>query len=100
MTLGIVRSGTWMYDDCVAMPVDIVGLDFDFWYEIGKADNDLEPGEEPGPFSAEGFLYYARFRHAGEYSLPTWVESLGHRTIDAAMNDAVAKVPGEVLWTT
>ena len=62
MALRIVRSGTWMYDDCVAMPVDIIGLDYDWWYELGKADDQLEPGEEPESLSATGFLYYARFQ--------------------------------------
>ena len=87
-----------MYDDCVAMPVDIVALDCDWWYELSKADDQLEPGEEPEPLTAEGFLYYARFKYAGEDSLPTWVESAGRRTIDAAMRDAEEKVPGDILW--
>ena len=84
-----------MYDDCAAMPVDIIGLDYDFWHEIGKADDKLEPGEEPGPF----LLRDCCITPDSNTPLPTWVESVGRRTIDAAMKDAAAKVPGEILRT-
>ena len=98
MTLRIVRSGTWLYDDAVAKPVDIIGLDYDFWYELGKSEDQLEPGERPKPLSPEGLLYYARFRHAGETSEPTWVDSPGRATIDAAISDAQEKAPGSITW--
>jgi hypothetical protein len=29
----IVRSGSWLYDWVAPQPVDIVGLDYDYWYE-------------------------------------------------------------------
>ena len=100
MTLRIVRTGTWLYDQSVARPVDIVGLDYDFWYELGKADDQLEPGEKPEPLSAEGLLYYARFQHAGETSEPTWVESPGRSSVEAAMKDAQEKSLSGITWKT
>jgi len=98
MALRIIKAGTWLYNNEVARPVDIIALDYDFWYELGKADEQLETGEEPEPLSPEGFLYYARFQRAGETSEPTWVDSPGRRTIDAAMNDAQEKVPRPISW--
>jgi hypothetical protein len=94
----IVRSGTWLYDKAVSKPVDIVGLDYDFWYEMHKSDGLLAQGEEPEPFSPEGLLYYARFKKAGDASEPTWVESPGRTTVEAAMRDAQDKVPGPITW--
>jgi hypothetical protein len=43
----IVRKGEWLYDGCVPKPVYAVKLNYDFWYEIAKADGTLEPDEEP-----------------------------------------------------
>jgi hypothetical protein len=30
----IVKTGWWLYDGTAERPVDIVGLGFDFWYEL------------------------------------------------------------------
>ncbi len=98
MTLRIVRSGTWLYDEIAPLPVDIVGLDYDFWYGIGEADGHLERTEEPTPLPPSGFLYYVRFRHAGETAEPTWVDSLGHPTPEHAMADAEKRVPSPISW--
>ena len=94
-----MRSGTWLYDDAVPKPVDVVGLDFDFWYEIGRADDQLEPDEMPQPLNADGVLYYVRFRSAGDESLPTWVDSPGFDTIEAAVAEAQAKAPAPIEWS-
>lgn len=95
----IVRTGRWLYDDSVEQPVDIVGLDVDFWYEIARADDALDPDESPTPLGTDGLLYYVRFRHAGEESTPTWVDSGGHPTVDGAVHEAEAKVPSPIRWS-
>lgn len=56
-----VASGSWLYDDSVRMPVWIVGLDYDYSYELGKADDRLDEGEAPLEFGPEGLLYYTYF---------------------------------------
>ena len=98
MALVILRTGIWLYDGSIEKPVDIIGLDYDFWYELGKADELLEPGEEPEGLSPEGLLYYVRFRCAGDTTEPTSVDSPGRVTIEAAMRDAQDKVPKPILW--
>lgn len=98
MQIQIQRRGRWLYGDTVFLPVDIVSLDFDFWYEIGKTDDRLEPGEEPGPFDEHGLMYYYRFRHAGEHTLPTWVDSPGRATIDESMHEAEDRAPTPIEW--
>ena len=96
----IVRSGRWLYDGAVSQPVDIVGLGYDFWYEIGRADDQLEPGERPQPLDADGLLYYLRFRQAGDTETPTWVDSPGYSTIEQAMSAAQEKAPSDITWSS
>lgn len=95
----IVRSGRWLYDGLVDKPVDIVALDFDFWFEIGRADDALEPGETPVPLGPDGCLYYVRFVRAGQTTTPTWVDGVGHLTIEEGMAAAQLNVPTAIRWT-
>ena len=95
----IVRHGTWLYDNAVSLPVDIVSLNYDFWYELGKADDQLEPGEAPQPMNELGVLYYYRFRHAGEMTTPTWADSAGFPEIEQAMLAAQERSPSEITWS-
>jgi len=94
----IVRSGTWLYDGAVEKPVDIVALANDWWYEMARAGDELEPGEEPEPLGPEGRLYYVRFVHAGETVSETWVDSFGHPSVDGAMAAADARAPTPIEW--
>lgn len=94
----IAARGTWIYDDAVEMPVDIVGLPYDFWYEIGKADEQLQAGEEPTPLNSDGVLYYVRFRHAGQSLDRTWVDSSGFPSLPDAMAHADARVASPIIW--
>lgn len=94
----VVRSGTWLYDGTLEQPVDVVALNFDWWHELASADGLLEEGETPLPLGPTGFLYYARFQHAGDSSAPTSVDTPGHRTLAAAMEAAERKVAGGIAW--
>lgn len=94
----IVRSGSWIYAGEVEKPVDIVGLPYDFWYELARVDEQLELDETPLPLNEEGLLYYVRFRHAGETSEPTWPDSSGYDSINAAIVNAEARVPSRIVW--
>ena len=96
----IVRSGRWLYDDTVEMPVDVVGLTYDFWYEVGKAGEQLEPGETPTAPGESGLLYYVRFRDAGRTSTPIWPDSIGYVTIEEAMRAAEGRTPTAITWST
>jgi len=98
MALRIVRTGTWFYDGAVPRPVDIVALSYDWWYELGKADGNLSPGERELEPDAEGWIYYVRFRSALDGSEPTSVDSFGHRKIEEAMATAQAKINGPICW--
>lgn len=97
--LKIVRSGSWLYDNSARSPVDIVALDYDFWYEIGKADDQLESGEEPCPLGDGGHLYYVRFRNAGSVAEPTWVDSQSHLTVKEAIATAQERSPTPIEWS-
>ena len=94
----IVRNGSWCYSGSVDKPVDIVGLAYDFWFELAKADEILELGETPQPLGQDGLLYYVRFKHAGELTTPTWPDSAGYSTIKSAMKAAEERTPGAITW--
>ena len=82
------------------MPVDVIALSFDFWFEIAQADNTLDVGEKPEPLGPVGCLYHVRFVNAGRKGVPTWVESAGHSTIDEAMVAAERRAPAPIRWST
>lgn len=93
----IVRKGEWLYDGCVPEPAYVVKLDYDFWYEIAKADGVLEPDEEP-ELGDEGVLYYICFKSDPEEH-PGWVDSQGFKTPTEAMTWAESQVPGGITWS-
>ncbi|GAB3032733.1 hypothetical protein GCM10027285_14400 [Oleiagrimonas citrea] len=97
--LNIAQTGKWLYGDTVFLPVDIIALDYDFWYEIGKADDQLEPDETPQQMGSDGYLYYVRFRRAGHLEAPTWVDSGGYVCIQDAMTYAESRVPTCIHWS-
>jgi hypothetical protein len=95
----IARTGRWLYDGEVEMLVDIVGFDFDWWHELARSDDTLEPREQPQPLGVDGYLYYVRFRHAGEQTTPTWVDSGGHVSVEAGMATAESNAPSPITHT-
>jgi len=96
--MDIVRRGRWLYADAVYRPVDIIGMPYDFWFELGRADGQLEPGGTPQPLGEAGLLFYVRFKHAGETAEPTWPDSAGYTTIGRAIVAAEEKAPSEIVW--
>jgi hypothetical protein len=94
----IVRSGWWLYDGIVERRVDVVGLPYDFFFELAKADGQLEPDEVALDPDVHGLLYYVRFRYAGETTTPTWPDSGGKTDVEAAMREAESRVPSAVRW--
>lgn len=99
MSLKIVQAGVWTHDSTVERSVDIVALDYDWWYELAKADDQLEGGERPKVPDSDGFLYYVRFQRAGETDEPSCVDSDGHKTSVEAMNAAQEKVASRLIWS-
>ncbi len=95
----IVRSGVWLYDGSVESPVDIVAFDFDWWHQLAVDDGTAEPDEQPQPVGPDGLLYYVRFKHAGQATTPTWVDSGGHTTVDQAMRTAETNAPSSIEWS-
>jgi hypothetical protein len=98
MALTIIRTGRWLYGGSVEMPVDVIGLDYDWWFESSKGADMLEPEEKPMALGEQGLIYYARFKRAGETNEPTWVDSDGHTTPEQAMIAAESKAPTPIVW--
>jgi hypothetical protein len=94
----IVATGQWVYGGVTPTTVLVVMLDYDFWYAVGEADNDLEEDESP-QLNPEGRLYYVRHRPGwpnGEQLF--WPDSQGFHTVDDAIAAAEAAVPGPIIW--
>jgi hypothetical protein len=98
MALKIIRSGRWLYGGTVEMPVDVIGLDYDWYLESDKGAFGAEDGDQPMPLDREGFIYYVRFRMAGEIVEPTWVDTAGHSTPEEAMLAAESKILAGIVW--
>ena len=93
-----MATGLWMYDGVAPTTVRVVKLDYDFWYAIGEADDNLEADESP-QLNADGCLFYVLHRPgwpAGGGSF--WPDSMGFHTLDEAVAAAEAAVPGPVVW--
>ena len=94
----IVCSGLWTYDGAVELPVDIVALEFDWWYELVAAEDGLQQDEKPKPVGPDGCLYYVRFRRGGEITESTWVDSGGFVSVEEAKQHAESRLPSAVDW--
>jgi len=94
----VVRSGTWLYDESVPRPVYLVQLDYDFWYEVAKADGMLQPNEQ-ADLNADGVLYYVCFRDVPPEP-PIWVDSPGFASLELAAGHAQARVPSPITWAS
>lgn len=92
----IVCSGKWLYADHVPTGVHIVCQNYDFWYEMAKADNMLEQGEQP-ELNQEGLAFYFLFGQVPE-TRPFWVRSEGFPSIEKAKEQAQAQVPSVIEW--
>ena len=98
MALSIVKAGTWLRHGSVESPVDVITLDYDWWYSLSEADGLLDQDDEPLPLNADGCLYYVRIKRALEPDEPTWPDSFGHSTLIEAMQYAETKV-GRISWS-
>lgn len=92
----IVATGSWLYADVVPMPVFVVRLDYDFWYEVAREEGTLEAGQEPDLDSA-GHAYYVTFRDLRD-DAPFWPESGPHRSAEEARRSAESRVPSPITW--
>lgn len=72
-TREIVQQGRWLYDNTVFQPVTVIRLNYDFWYEIGRADGTTEADEVP-ELNEDGFKYYVCFR-SSPTEHPGWVDA-------------------------
>jgi len=80
------------------MPVDVIGLDYDWWFESASGSGTLAADQKPMAPDKQGLTYYARFQRAGEANEPPWVDSDGHPTPEQAMIAAEAKAPAPIVW--
>ena len=94
----LVRTGRWLYDGSVEKTVDIVALDYDWWYKLAKADGALEDRDVARLLGRDGLPYYVRFQRAGEDNEPIWVDSDGYETCEEAMQAAQKKVFYPIIW--
>lgn len=93
----VVAIGEWMYDGSAPTVVRVVRTDYDFWFALGEADDQLEPGERP-TLNADGHAFYVRHKPGWSEGEPFWPDSQGFMTLDEARREAEATLPGGVQW--
>ncbi|MCP2289844.1 hypothetical protein ACFYT3_27095 [Nocardia amikacinitolerans] len=91
----IVATGSWLYAD-VVMPVFVVRLDYDFWYEVAREEGTLSADEEPFLDSA-GHAYYVSFKVLRN-DASFWPDSGPHRSLDEARITAESRVSSPITW--
>lgn len=90
--------GVWLYDGTVPTTTRVVMLDYDFWYAIGEADGNLQPGEVPN-LNEDGCLYYVQHLPgwpACDRSF--WPATEGFHTLAEAIDAAEVTVTGPISW--
>ena len=93
----ILDSGRCLWHEVTDTGAHLVRIPYDYWYELGKADDNLEPDEEPelGP---DGFGYYIIW---GENPLGwniSGVSSPTMKTPEEARTWANHKAKSKVEW--
>jgi len=93
----VVASGLWVYDGIIRAPVRVVELDYDFWYAVAEADDELEHDEHP-QLNDHGRLYYVLYQPGWSEGQDFWPDSAGFERLEDAVAAAEARVPGVVTW--
>ncbi|MEU2124662.1 hypothetical protein [Nocardia niwae] len=93
----IVATGSWLYADAVPMPVFVIRLDYDFWYEVAREEGTLAVGEEPF-LDADGHAYYVSFHGLHRDDASFWPDSGTHRSAEEARATAESRVPSAITW--
>jgi hypothetical protein len=91
----LVLQGKWLYDNSVYQPVQIFVIDYDYYYEMAKADEQLEPGEEPG-LNEKGEMYMIKWDSNPDF-LSSGTREYGGLTLEEAKKKIEKKVSG-VVW--
>jgi hypothetical protein len=92
----IVGSGSWLHADTKLMHVFVVRLDYDFWYEMARADGTLEESEVPC-LDEGGNAFYVSF-HGLRDGRSFWPDSGPHRSLDEAKTETESRVPSPIAW--
>jgi hypothetical protein len=92
----IVGEGRWRYSGAVEKPVYVIEQNYDYWFEMEKADGKLATDEKPD-LNWDGLLYYISFQPP-EGAPPWSVDSVGCKTIAEAKAWAVEKASGPIRW--
>jgi hypothetical protein len=92
-----VKTGKWVYDNEVTLIVKIFRLNYDYYYEIAKADDRLESNEEPN-LNKNGESYMIKWGE-GEFSDKDLVtRDWGGLTLESAIKKAESKIKTDIKW--
>ena len=92
----LVGKGQWYYDNLVLMPVQVFAINYDYGYEMDKADGRLEPGDEKY-LNENGEQYVVIWGDKPYYSGSLQTREGGYLTYDEAVAKAESMV-GQINW--
>jgi hypothetical protein len=92
-----VKTGEWLYDNQTPMTVKIFVLNFDYNYEIAKADGQLDEGEKP-ELNEEGEIYMIKWGSGDFFDNDLVTKDWGGFDLNAAIKKAQTKVNSKINW--
>jgi len=91
-----VLRGMWLYDQAAWRPVQLFAINYDYWYEITKADGDLEEGEQP-KLNESGEQYMIAWTDCGYFDSYMQLK-FGGLTLKSAIETAEELAGQKIRW--
>ena len=93
----VLDSGRCMWRGDTHIGVHLIRIPYDYWYELGKADGNLEPGAHP-ELGNDGFGYYIVWGDDPLGWKISGVSSPTMKTPDEAFAWANLEAKSDVTW--
>ena len=93
----IASRGAWLYANEVEKEVIIIEQNYDYWYQLGVLDGDLDEDEMP-QLSDQGFAYYYKFSPLLSANPPWGVDSETFLSLKDAQDGAEKKINQKIKW--
>jgi hypothetical protein len=94
-----VMVGQWFYDNIIPKIVKIFALNYDYNYEIAKADDQLEELEKP-ELNENGEMFMIKWGNGSFSDKDLVTKEYGGLDLNSAINKAENIVHGKIEWKT
>ena len=92
-----VKTGYWLYDKETPMTVKIFVLNYDYYYELAKADDMLDKDEKP-ELNKWGETYMIKWGGGDFFDNDLVTMYFGGLDLETAIKIAEDKITGLIIW--